>query len=269
MSIIVTPSAGRLTGQRIVHHLIGLTRLTIHIDQILGSVVDEPLTAARRGTIVLRLVTNHLRRTVGHVDGGTVGSTHQGLGLSVLVPVVGHDVGLVKLEVTQVRSAVNPPQLLTIQFVHLNDVILTVGTTTRITGIGIGAVPHLDDQLQFAVAVHISHTGIVGLEGAGERTMVGHNLQIALCPRSNGLTLSLFLTAHHGTHRIFARCAATGISIVRGIQRRSVQLRAVAVDVIRHIIILLTHDTPGTEDARTSLYSHQSAIQLIHRTLGV
>ena len=202
------------------------------------------------------------------MNGRTVCCTHQCLGLAVLIPVISYNVGLVKLEVTQVGTTVYPPKFLTVQFVNLYHIILTVGATGRIASFCISTVPHLDDQFQLTVTVHISHTGIVGLKRTGERTMIRNYLQIALCPRSDSLALCLFLTSHYGTHCILARCTTTAISIVRHSEWLCVQFCAVAVDVVRNVIILLTEDAPRAKYAVVGLYGHQSTVEFVHCTLG-
>ena len=189
--------------QGILYRLIGHARLTVDIHQILGTLVHEPVgTAASSTSVVLRGVADDVGLTVGSVDGGAVGSTDQGLGLAVLVPVVGHDVLFVVLEVAHVGTKVEPPQTGAVELHHLGDGVLAVVAVFRIAGTDLALVVELHQDLQLAVTIDICHTGIVGYEGRGQVTMVGRNLQPALAPHRRLLRLRLFLAAHYGTHGI-------------------------------------------------------------------
>ena len=103
-----------LTGfepfQRIIHRHVGHAGLTIHIHQVFGTLVHEPVGATScRATIVLRFVANDILLTVGGMNHRTIGGTHQGLSLAVAIPVVSHDIVLVVLEIAHVGTEVQPP----------------------------------------------------------------------------------------------------------------------------------------------------------------
>ena len=185
--------------------------------------MDKLLHLARpsRWTIVLRGVTNHLCSAVCHVDNGAVRCTHHGLSLTVAVPVVGYDVGLVVLEICQVRTALYPPQALAVQLIDLDDAILTLIAPTCQARIDIALVPHLNQYFQLAVTVNIGHAGIVRLVDALQVTMVWSYFQIGLAPGGHLGRCRLLAAAHYGSHLITATCRAASIDIIRGRQAGS------------------------------------------------
>ena len=250
--------------QWVFHHLIGLSRLAVHVYQKLIALVDEPLAAAGGCQIILRCIAYHLRCSVGHVDDSTVRGTHHCLGLAVLVPVVGHDVLLVILEIGHVRTQVYPPETLAVQFEYFYDEILSVIASLLITGSCPARIVELHQNLQFTIAVNVGHTGIVGHVGGGEVAVVGSDFQIFLCPHRSFLAGGcFFLAAHHGFHCVFAGCCSCSVGIVRHVEWFAVHLGAVAIEVVLHVIVFLAHDAPGTVDAVRSFHCHQSAVQLV------
>ena len=255
--------------QRIVHHLIGLARRTVHIDQELLTLVHEPLTRAGGSQIVLRRVTDGLRRAVGHVDHRTVGSTHHGLCPSVLVPVVGDDILFVVLEVGHVRPQVNPPQFLSVQLIYLYDKVLALIARLLVTRCCPALVVELDQDLQFSVAIDISTTGIVGHVGRFQVAVIGRDLQPVLRPDGGRLRVLPLLTVHHGGHRVrTALGAPVGIQKIGCLEWNvGIDLRAVPIDVIRHIVILLGQYAPGAIHPFARLHSHQSTIQHVRLPL--
>ena len=97
--------------------------------------------------------------------------------------------------------------------------------------------------------------------------MVGRNLQISLCPCLHGLALRLLLTAHHSGHGVRALHGAAGIHIVGNVERLGIELHAVAVEIVLHVVVFLAKDAPGTEDACIGLDSNKSAVELFGGTL--
>ena len=205
MAVAVTP--GRIEVclavlkplQRIIHRDVWHTCSAVHVDQVFCTIVHKPVRAATCGTtVVFRSIANHVCLTVGRMDRGTVGRTHDGLGLTVEVPVVGHDILFVILEVTHIGSAVHPPQHGTIEFQALKDAVLAVVTIPWEAGVDFALVVIFQENLQFTVAINICATGIIGNKCGGYGfIMLGRNLQIAIGPRGNSRTLRLLHTALH------------------------------------------------------------------------
>ena len=258
------------TLQRVVYHLIGHARLTVHIHQVFGSLVHEPVgTAAGGRTVVFRHIADNISRSVGSVDGCTVGSAHDGLRLAVPVPVVGDDVLFVVLEVTHVRTEVEPPQLCAVELEHFHDGVLPVVAFFRITSLNLALVVELHQDLQLTVAVNVGHTGIVGHIGRLQVSVVRRDLQPVLVPYSHLLARFAFTVAEaDGCHGVLARCRSCGIGIVRHLQRLLVHLHTVAIEVISHVIVFLGQHTPGAIHAALCLHGHQSAIQTVSHPLA-
>ena len=209
MSVAVAPGSLKVclaslqTFQRIFDALIWLSCLAVHIYKILSTVVHEPVGATTCcGAIVLRCITNNISSTIGTMDSGTVGSAHHSLSLAVTVPVVCHYVLLVVLEVTHVRTAVDPPQTSTVKFEHFKDTIFSVIAITRITCQFLACVVELHEYLQLTVAVNVGAAGIVGHQRACDVLMYELYLLIARCPYRYGRALSLLRTTYHGRNGI-------------------------------------------------------------------
>lgn len=147
---------------------------TVHIYEELVAFVDEGaggLIAAgvdgETGAVVLGGVADDCGGAIGVVDDGTVGSTHDALGTSVLIPVEGSDVDFVALEVDHVWSAVDPPEFVASEVVGLDDVEgLEAGSLDGAAGMEV-AVDELDDEFHLSVAIEVGYGGIVGFEGVG------------------------------------------------------------------------------------------------------
>ena len=100
----------------LLHH-VGLARLAVHVDQELVAFAEEVVDAT---AIILRGVANGVGSAVGHVDDAAVLQAGHTLGLAVAVPVVGHDVDLILLEIPHVGAAVDPPEQRAVELLHLD-----------------------------------------------------------------------------------------------------------------------------------------------------
>ena len=116
------------------------------------------------------------------MDSGTVGSAHHSLSLAVTVPVVCHYVLLVVLEVTHVRSAVDPPQTGSVHLQHLEDGVFAIVALARVACRNLACVVELHEYLQLTVAVNVGAAGIVGHQRACDVLMYELYLLIARCP---------------------------------------------------------------------------------------
>ena len=94
-----------------------LARLTVHVEQVLSSLFG---VFVARGIVVHVAYLDGLAR--GGVDNHVVGTTHQGLGLAVLVPVVEDEVKLLVGTGHEVRAHVNPPQPRAVHLIALVQV---------------------------------------------------------------------------------------------------------------------------------------------------
>ena len=261
--------AGLQTAQRILHHLIGLAGEAVEVDEVLIALEDEPLAAAPGGVaVVLGGVADGLGGAVGHVEYSAVGGAHHTLGAAVAVPVVGHDVELVVLEVGHVRTGVNPPQAGAVEFQGFYHVVFAVVAAGQETLVGIAHVDALEQQLELAVAVEVGGAYVVGLETARQPFMGEGNLQVVLCPGGHGMAGSLLLPPHHGAHAVLAAGGAGGVGVVRHAERLAVHLHAVAVEVVGHVIILLAEDAPAAVYTAAGLHGHESAVQGVGGALG-
>ena len=102
------------------------------------------------------------------MDDGTFLQTHQNLGLTIHIPVVANDVLLIILEVSHVRSAVDPPQHGAIEFQHLEDSIFTIITVLGEAIDNFLLVIVFQQYFNLSVAINISTAGIVRYEGRGD-----------------------------------------------------------------------------------------------------
>ena len=259
------------TLQGIVHHLIRLACLTVHIHQELCPFVNEPLVTVGSAEIVLGLVAYLVCLAVGRMNHHTIGGSYHGLCPSVLIPVVGDDVLLVVLEIGHVRSEIDPPEPLAIQFIHLYDKVLTFIAGLPVAGISPALVIELDQDFQFPVTVHIGTTGIIGHIGRLQIAVVGRNLQPMLRPHACLLLsfspISRLLPPDYRFHCILTRCRSGGIDIVRHRERLLVHLHAIAIEIIGHVIVFLGQYAPGAEHAAISLNGHESTVQCIRHPL--
>lgn len=229
--------------QWIFHLVINLTCLSVQVKKILRILTNKPLTTAGCRQIVLRSIADSDNLSAGRMNLGSVRGTQHGFGLAVTVPVVGHDVLLVVLEVSHVGAPVDPPEFLTIQLIDLHDKVLTIEACLRIGLAGPTGIVELHQYLQLAVAVHVSHTGVVRNVGRCQRTVVGRNLQVVLVPHRGLLAGSLFSAANDSLYRVFAAGRTCNIGEVRHLEVVR-YLRAVTVEVVRHVIVLLAQDAP-------------------------
>ena len=254
--------------QRIGQALVGLARLTIHIDQILTIGGHKPVgTATRGGTHVDRGIAYGVGSAVGKMDNRTVGSTHHHLGTTVAVPVIAHDILLVVLEVAHVRTAVHPPQSGTVLLQALENTVFALIAAPRIRGAHLAQVVELHQDFQLAVAVNVGTACIVGHQRTLDALVLQLDFLVAACPRRHRLARLLLLAFHDRRNGIRAGRRTRIVGIVRHAQRRVIHLHAVTVDVIRDIIILLAENAPAQVNASARLHGHKATVQLVSHTL--
>ena len=92
------------------------------------------------------------------MDNHIVGTTHQGLSLTILIPVIEDEVELLIGTGHHIRPHINPPQTGTVHLVALMQVeVIGVALSTQVTTI----VTTLHDKLHLAVAVDIGHRAVI------------------------------------------------------------------------------------------------------------
>ena len=254
VTIAVAPGAVQValarfqTLQRIGYALIGLARDAVHIDEVFAIGVHKPVDAASRGSSdILRGIAHGVGSAVGHVDHGAVGGTHHHFCPSVLIPVIADDVLFVVLEVAHVRTAVHPPETSAVELQALEDGVFTLIAVARIAGIHLAQVVELHQNLQFAIAVDIGTTGIVGDERTLDALVRQLDFLVAGAPGADGRTRLLLFPAHHSCHGVVAGGGSALVGIVGDAERLIVQLLAVAIDVILGVVVFLSGDSPAEE----------------------
>ncbi len=141
VTITVTPGFIQIclaflkTLQRVIHRHVRHTRSAVNIDQIFCALVHKPVgTATGSSTIVDRGIADNVCLTVGSMNRGAIGSTHDCFCLAVHIPVVGHDILFIVLEVAHIRTTVDPPKHSAIEFQAFKDGIFAIMTITWETG---------------------------------------------------------------------------------------------------------------------------------------
>ena len=276
MTVTITPGCIQVgltvlkTLQGIIHRDIRHTCGAIHVDKIFGAFMHEPVGTATCGsTVVLRGIADNISFPVSSMNRGTVSGTHDSLCLSVEVPVVGHNVLFIVLEVAHIRTAVHPPEYGAIKLQTLKDGVFAVMSVTRETSVDLTLVVIFQEYLHLTVAIDIRTAGIVRYEDGGNRFIVlGSYLQITICPRGNSSTLGLFHTMLHGLNRIAAGRIASNIGIVGGCQVLCYE-RTITIKVICDIIVFITLDAPADEDTTGGLHRHHTAIQFVNDSLCI
>ncbi len=124
----------------------------------------------------------------------------------------------------------------------------------------VAGIVKLEQYLQFAVTVNVSHTGVVGYVRARERTVVHLYFLVILCPRGHNTALDLCLAAHNSFNSILTRHGTALVRKVGNRQRLGIYLRSVAIDIVRHVIVFFSSDTPAAEYAAAGLHRHQSPV---------
>ena len=220
--------------------------------------MHKPLTAFAR-TIVLAWVANGLSGAISHVNNSTVGCTEHALCLAVHIPVVGSDVYLVVLEVTHVSAAVYPPQFLAIELIRLDDGVLAVNTVIPVV--------KLDNQLHLAVSVEVGCCSIVRNKRVGHCAVIHLQLEVVLRKNRGFLRLLLLHATHYGCHSVLACERAGCVFKVRNGKWLIINLRAVTIDVVCHVVILFAMDTPCAKHTASDLNSHQSTVNNVYGAL--
>ena len=185
MSVAVAPSSVEVvfatfqSQQWIGDTLIWLSCFAIHIDQVLSTVVHEPVGAATcSGTVVETGTTNGEDGAIGLMDGGAVGSANHHFGFAIAIPVVAHDIDFVVLEIAHVRTAIDPPQHGAIELqalqkgVFMSDLPIDGRSILGIALSHFTLIVVLQEDFQFSISIHIGTTSIVGHVGAQEGCIV-------------------------------------------------------------------------------------------------
>ncbi len=211
VSVAVAPSSVEVvfttfqSCQRICDALIWLARLAIHIDKILGTIVHEPVRATARISPIIQIgISNGENRSVCLMNCCAVSSTNHHFCLSIAVPVVADDIDFIVLEVAHVRTAVHPPQHRTIHLQAFQKRMFTSDNTVHgrtilwITLRDLAVIVIFQQNLQFAITVHISTASIVGHVCTQQRGIVlWSDFLVARSPRFHSLTRFLFHATHH------------------------------------------------------------------------
>ena len=181
VAVAITPSSLQIslscfqTLQRIIYALVWLTRSTLAIPEELLAIMGKPfygtrslwLTIVSPGSSILAIGTNGISSAISHVDSRAFFKSHYDFCLAIHIPVVANDVLFVVLEVTHVRTTVHPPEHGTILLQAGQHRILlglyavdgrSVLWIKLFTFLLIG---ELHQNLQLAIAIHISTAGIV------------------------------------------------------------------------------------------------------------
>ena len=182
VTIAVAPSCIKVslaflkTLQRIIHRYVRYTRSAVNIDQIFCALMHKPVgTATGSSTIVDGGITNNVCLTVGSMNRGTIGSTHNRFCLTIEIPVIGHDILFIVLEIAHIRTTVDPPKHNAIKLQTLKDGIFAIMTITREAGTDFTLVIIFQEYLHLTVTINIRTTGIVGYKGGGNRFVVFGN----------------------------------------------------------------------------------------------
>ena len=195
--------------QRVVDALIDFARSAIHINKVFRAVVHEPIGAATSGCAVVDVFLAYgVGGAVGFVDDGAVGSAHNGFGFAVAVPVVGHDVLLIVLEITHIGAAVDPPETGAVLLQHFEDAVFlrvyaaNLGAVLRVGLLDFAPVVELHKDFQLAITVDISATSIVGDECTLDTFVRQSDFLVATGPYVGSLALVLFLAADDCRYRV-------------------------------------------------------------------
>ena len=144
-----------------------LARLTVHVEQILGSLLG---VLVARGIVVHVAYLDGLAR--GGVDNHVVGTAHQGLGLTVLVPVVEDEVELLVGTGHEVGTHVNPPQPRAVHLIALVQVeVVLIGGREQVARV----VAPFHHELHLSVAVNVGHRTVVQRVAIGHDTVASHH----------------------------------------------------------------------------------------------
>ena len=181
MTIAITPSSLQIslacfqTLQWEIYALVWFTRSTLAIPEELLAIMGKPFYASFSLWLaivspcrtILAVSPNSIGSTISHVYSRAFFKSHYDFCLAVHIPVVTYDILLVVLEVAHVRTTVHPPENLTVLlqtgqhsiFLGLNAIdgrsILRIKLFTFLL------VGELHENLQLAIAIHISTAGIV------------------------------------------------------------------------------------------------------------
>ena len=181
MTITITPSCLQIslacfqTLQWEIYALVWFTRSTLAIPEELLAIMGKPFYASFSLWLaivspcrtILAVSPNSIGSTISHVYSRAFFKSHYDFCLAVHIPVVTYDILLVVLEVAHVRTTVHPPENLTVLlqtgqhsiFLGLNAIdgrsILRIKLFTFLL------VGELHENLQLAIAIHISTAGIV------------------------------------------------------------------------------------------------------------
>ena len=181
VAVAITPSCLQIsfsifqTLQRIIYALVWLTRSTLAIPEELLAIMGKPFYASfclrlaivLPGSSILAVSTNGIGSAISHVDSRAFFKSHYDFCLAIHIPVVTYDILLVVLEVAHVRTTVHPPENLTVLLqTGQHRILLGLNaidgrSILRIKLFAFLLVVKLHQNLQLAIAIHISTAGIV------------------------------------------------------------------------------------------------------------
>ena len=181
MTIAITPSSLQIslacfqTLQWEIYALVWLTRSALAIPEELLAIMGKPFYASFSlwlaivlpGSSILAVSTNGIGSAISHVDSRAFFKSHYDFSLAVHIPVVTYDILLVVLEVAHVRTTVHPPENLTVLLqTGQHRILLGLNaidgwSILRIKLLTFLLVGELHQNLQLAIAIHISTAGIV------------------------------------------------------------------------------------------------------------
>ena len=279
VAVAVAPVAGIATWQGIAHPQrtvvadgVGLSCGAFHVKQVLVAIV-------RIGGIAVGLVhgvagvhrhgSDVRSGAVGMVDYHIVGTAHKHLGLAVAVPVVAHGVVLLVGTADHVRAEVDVPQALSLKGIAVEHVIGRIIVHRHL----VGRIVTLEYELRDAVAVEVGQCDVVDVVAVGDvcaaaGVELAHGkLLILVAPSFHGGTLLLLHAAYHRGYLVGRGGVASRVGVARHLQRRAVQLRAIAVEVVLRVVVLLAEDAPADKVAAARRDGYEATVQAVSITL--
>ena len=284
VAVAVAPVAGFATGKGILHRshcIVDDAVVAIHIYKVfatgvgvchIGGVAHAAAGVHALGAYALGVFGARTAALAVHHH--VVGTTEKHLGLAVAVPVVGYEVELMAAAAHHIGTGVDPPQQGAVELVGVETVVGSIGAA-HIQVVGILGADALDDNLHLTIAVEVGHLGIIGGVGVGDvgaalvvdfskgdveiaRPVGGGERILVAGPHCCGLALRLLGAAHHGAHRVGVGGGAALVGVVGGIHRICIELNAVTVEVILHVVVFLAQTAPTEKHAVVGLHGHKT-----------
>ena len=252
---------------------VGFAGLSIEIEEVLGSVAGVLVA----GRIVVHIANLYVV-SGGGVDDHVIGTAHDALRLSVLVPVECHEVPLLIGSCHEVGSEVYAPESLAAEVVALVEVEarLVAGLVERGAAAGVVA---LDDEFHDAVAGDVAEGDVVELVHTGDGGSgtvydgADHDVEVSPVPARNLGAFLLFHAADDGSHLILAGGVAGGVREAGG-GESCLQEFAVAVEVVGHVVVFLAKYLPADEVAAAAAsvdvggHGYETTVEAVGPALG-